>query len=226
MVVTASYVGSRAYDLSAAPTDFTTAINENLNQLNPQYLSMGSALLQTVANPFFGIIQTGSLAGPTTTQTQLLRPYPQYTGVTRMAPGFGNSHYHSAQIPTGKTHFPRADGAGRVHDRKNLTDLNNADNAYDRQDGAGLLVVRCPAALLRVGGVGTAVRPRAALRRPDAAQPGPAGGRMDAFDLPGVSGRIPALVRSGQRAPPAPAAAVRTRTAIRRKESTAPSSTG
>ena len=71
MVVTASYMGSRAYDLAAAPTDFTSPINENVNQLNPQYLTMSSALLQTVPNPFYGLLQTGSLAGPTTTQTQL-----------------------------------------------------------------------------------------------------------------------------------------------------------
>ena len=62
-IVTASYVGSRAYDLSDA---FTAVTNQNVNQLNPQYLSMGSALLQAVPNPFFGIITTGSLAGATT----------------------------------------------------------------------------------------------------------------------------------------------------------------
>src|SRR5207248_7783719 len=89
-VVTASYVGSRGYHLSAAPTDFTTAINENVNQLNPKYLSLGTVLLQPVANPFFGVIALGSIAGPTVPQSQLLRPYPQFSGVTRMAPAIGN----------------------------------------------------------------------------------------------------------------------------------------
>jgi hypothetical protein len=133
MVVTASYVGSRAYDLAAAPTDFTSAVNENVNQLNPQYLSMGSALLQTVANPFFGTIQTGSLAGATTTQAQLLRPYPQYTGVTRVAPGFGNSHYHSAQFQLEKRTSHGLTALVAYTIAKNLTDLNAPDNAYNRQ---------------------------------------------------------------------------------------------
>jgi hypothetical protein len=133
MVVTASYVGSRAYDLAAAPTDFTSAINENVNQLNPQYLTLGSGLLQTVNNPFFGVIQTGSLAGPTTTQTQLLRPFPQYTGVTRTAPGFGNSHYHSAQFQLEKRTSHGLTGLIAYTIGKNLTDLNSADNAYDRR---------------------------------------------------------------------------------------------
>src|SRR5207247_1983175 len=75
-VLTASYVGSRAWDLSAAPTDFTTAINENVNQVHPQYLSMGTGLLAVVTNPFFGIITNGSLAGPTVQQSQLLQPSP------------------------------------------------------------------------------------------------------------------------------------------------------
>jgi len=133
MVVTASYVGSRAYDLAAAPTDFTSAVNENVNQLNPQYLTMGSALLQTVPNPFYGLLQTGSLAGPTTTQTQLLKPYPQYTGVTRVAPGFGNSHYHSAQFQLEKRTSHGLTALVAYTIGKNLTDLNPADNAYDRR---------------------------------------------------------------------------------------------
>jgi hypothetical protein len=132
MVATASYVGSRAYDLSAASTDFTSAVNENVNQLNPQYLSLGPALLQTVANPFFGIIQNSSLAGATTTQSQLLKPYPQYTGVTRMAPGFGNSHYEAAQFQLEKRTSHGVTALVAYTISKNLTDMNTADNAYNR----------------------------------------------------------------------------------------------
>jgi hypothetical protein len=132
-LVTASYVGSRAYHLSAAPTDFTGAINQNLNQVNPQYLSMGTALLQPVPNPFFGVIKTGSLAGQTTPQSQLLRPYPQYTGVTRMAPAFGNSHYQSAQIQLEKRTSHGLTALISYTIAKNISDMNNADNAYNRQ---------------------------------------------------------------------------------------------
>ena len=132
-LLTASYVGSRAYHLSAAPTDFTGAINQNFNQLNPQYLSMGTALLQPVANPFYGTIKTGSLAGPTTPQSQLLRPYPQFTGVTRMAPAFGNSHYESAQIQLEKRTSHGVTALISYTIAKNISDMTNADNAYNRQ---------------------------------------------------------------------------------------------
>ena len=132
-LVSVSYVGSRAYDISAAPTDFTTAINENVNQLNPQYLSLGAAVLQAVPNPFFGIITTGSLAGATIPQSQLLKPYPQFTGVTRMAPAFGNSHYESAQFQLERRTSGGVTAIVSYTIAKNISDLVNADNAYNRQ---------------------------------------------------------------------------------------------
>ena len=132
-VFTVSYVGSRAYRLAAAPTDFTTAINQNLNQLDPSYLSRGTQLLQSVPNPFFGIITSGSLAGATIPQSQLLKPYPQFTGVTRFAPAFGNSHYESAQIQLEKRTSHGITALISYTIAKNLSDLTNADNAYNRQ---------------------------------------------------------------------------------------------
>src|SRR5258708_4599400 len=137
-ILTASYVGSRAYDLSAAPTDFTTAINENINQLDPKYLSLGTALLQPVANPFFGILPAASsIGGRTVGQSQLLRPYPQFTGVTRFAPAYGNSHYHSAQIQLEKRTSHGITLLVSYTIAKNLSDLTNADNAYNRQAERG-----------------------------------------------------------------------------------------
>src|SRR5579872_1760509 len=137
-IVTASYVGSRAYDLSAAATDFTTAINQNVNQLNPQFLSLGSALLQPVPNPFYGIITTGSLAGPTVPESQLLKPYPQFTGVTRAAPAFGNSHYEAGQFQLEKRTSKGVTALISYTVAKNISDLNNADNAYNRQNERAL----------------------------------------------------------------------------------------
>ncbi len=132
-LITASYVGSRAYDISAAPTDFTSAINENVNQLNPQYLSMGTALLQPVPNPFFGIITTGSLAGATIPESQLLKPYPQFTGVTRSAPAFGNSHYEAAQFQLERRTTGGVTAIVSYTIAKNIADLVASDNAYNRQ---------------------------------------------------------------------------------------------
>ena len=132
-LLTVSYVGSRAYHLSAAPTDFTAAINQNMNQLDPKYFSMGTALLQAVPNPFFGVIKSGALAGATIQESQLLKPYPEFTGVTRFAPAFGNSHYEAAQFQLSRRTSGGVTAIVAYTIAKNLSDLTNADNAYNRQ---------------------------------------------------------------------------------------------
>jgi hypothetical protein len=65
---------------------------------------MGNALLQSVPNPYYGIIKTvGSpLSQPTITQEQLLLPYPQYTGVGYAGEGVGDSTYESLQVKAEK----------------------------------------------------------------------------------------------------------------------------
>lgn len=69
----------------------------NLNQLPSQYFSMGSDLLNTVNNPFYGSISSGSLSGATVMKGYLLRPYPQYLNVLKRSPREGASTYHSLQ---------------------------------------------------------------------------------------------------------------------------------
>ncbi len=53
----------------------------NADQLPTALLSMGAALDQPVPNPFYGVITSGLLSGPTIPANQLLRPYPQFTAV-------------------------------------------------------------------------------------------------------------------------------------------------
>jgi len=90
--------------------------------------------LQPVANPFYGILPTNSsIGGATVSRSQLLRPYPQYTGVTRIAPAFGNSHYESAQFQLEKRTSSGVTALISYTIAKNLGDLTNADNAYNRQ---------------------------------------------------------------------------------------------
>jgi hypothetical protein len=74
--------------------------NQALNQLSDQYLSMGADLVTAVPNPFFGKLPStanNSLTGATIRKGQLLRPFPQYTGVTNASPYTGNSSYNSLQ---------------------------------------------------------------------------------------------------------------------------------
>jgi hypothetical protein len=84
-----AYAGSKGTHLG-----FST----NVNQLPPAYMSMGAALQEQVPNPFYGLIQGGTLATPTIARGQLLRPFPQYTNVTAAGTGYANSSYHSFQL--------------------------------------------------------------------------------------------------------------------------------
>ncbi len=73
--------------------------NLQLNQLPDRYLALGNALLTPVANPFFGVIPASQPLGARTVQAgQLLRPYPQFTGVSTINSTAGSSTYHSLQV--------------------------------------------------------------------------------------------------------------------------------
>src|SRR5579859_2478286 len=93
---------------SAAIAAFNAA-NPNLTPLPtrctgtppPQVAGAPSVtLLQSVANPFFNSVnQTAyALSGPTTTNGQLARPYPQYLGLKLAGQGDYDSIYHSLQL--------------------------------------------------------------------------------------------------------------------------------
>jgi outer membrane receptor protein involved in Fe transport len=85
-----AYAGNRGLHLANSSLQ--------LNQLRDENLLLEDALLVRVPNPFFGLITTGSLANPTTTRAQLLRPYPHFTGVSMRDPTIGSATYHSFQL--------------------------------------------------------------------------------------------------------------------------------
>ncbi len=79
IALTMGYVGSRATGLSLGGT---VDASVNINQLDPQYLALGSALQAQVPNPFFGNPSFGAFATTSTlARGQLLRPYPQFGNV-------------------------------------------------------------------------------------------------------------------------------------------------
>ena len=71
-VLEADYVGNHGVKLDGG--------NFQLDQLNPQYLSLGNTLLNQVPNPFYGHVTVGALSSPIVSQATLLRPYPQFAG--------------------------------------------------------------------------------------------------------------------------------------------------
>jgi len=68
------------------------------NQLRPENLRLGAALLEAVPNPFFGVITTGPLSGRTVPRGQLLRPYPHFDAVNAAQPPAGMSSYNAFVI--------------------------------------------------------------------------------------------------------------------------------
>jgi hypothetical protein len=123
-LVEVAYVGSRGVRLIAP--------GENLNGVPAEFYSQGQGLKQQVDNPFFGLFTVGGLTGRTVAREQLLRPYPQFTGVTRVNPAFGNSVYHSLQVRFEKRLDHGVAALVSYTVAKNLGDLNGPQNPFDR----------------------------------------------------------------------------------------------
>ena len=94
MTLEVGYLGNRGLFLVDGE------VGQPYSQLDPAYLALGNQLLQNVPNPFYGVITTpGSpLSQPTVTYNRLLRPFPQYDGVSSFRKPRANSIYHGMTI--------------------------------------------------------------------------------------------------------------------------------
>jgi hypothetical protein len=73
--------------------------DSNLNSLTVAQLALGSALLQRVPNPYFGVIpRSSSLGDPAITQAQLLKPFPAYTTVSLYRNNVGTTRYDGLSL--------------------------------------------------------------------------------------------------------------------------------
>ena len=95
MAVGFEYSGSTIRNASLGGANDATL---NINQLDPSFLSLGSALQQQVPNPFFGLPngQGVNVNSPTISRAQLLRPFPQYLNILMRQNTGGRSQYHAA----------------------------------------------------------------------------------------------------------------------------------
>jgi hypothetical protein len=112
-LLSAAYVGSKGTHLAQYAQQVNQISDGLLAQAAAQFAAGGKsavALLQSVPNPFFVNGQALALAAPTTTEGQLLRPYPQYTSVELAGQGSFASIYHSLQITAQR----RFTGAGSL----------------------------------------------------------------------------------------------------------------
>ena len=78
--------------------------NFDLNQVNPQITNReGASLTRQVANPFFQSLPASKMRGQlrnrrTVSVSELLRPFPHYTGVTQWNTPAVSERYHSLQL--------------------------------------------------------------------------------------------------------------------------------
>ncbi len=123
IVMEASYVGSRTLEL---PT--THAVNE----LSPANLALGdpskggsaSYLTAQVANPFAGLLPGTSLNGAIIPRQQLLRPFPEFSGVTVQDQPNGRLWYNALQVKFDKRYSRGLLVNGSYTLSKNLQSVN------------------------------------------------------------------------------------------------------
>ncbi len=95
-VITVGYMGSRSERLTFGGTSDAAV---NINQLDPSYLAMGTALQQLVPNPFFGNPVFGNFSrSATIARGQLLRPFPQFGDVLAHRVNEGQARYNALAL--------------------------------------------------------------------------------------------------------------------------------
>jgi hypothetical protein len=89
MLLDVAYAGNSGIKLQA---------NSQFNQVPDAALALGNGLNTVVPNPFFGVLPPATTLGrPTTTVSQLIRPYPWLTGLTQQWGAMAHSSYHALQ---------------------------------------------------------------------------------------------------------------------------------
>lgn len=90
MVLDISYIGSRTRKMS---------IGRAINEVSAADLARGAAYLdERLPNPFYGLVPGTGLNERLVSRYQLLRPYPQYGGITEGGLALGRAWYNSMQL--------------------------------------------------------------------------------------------------------------------------------
>jgi hypothetical protein len=135
----AAYIGSKGTRLLNGESGLTQS------QLPVSFLSLGTKLQDQVSNPFFGIITnpSSSLRNSNVARGQLLRPYPQYTGINAFRVPYGFSIYHGGTLKADKRFSNGMSFLAAYTWSKLIDDVSTTvgflgqasarQNAYDRQ---------------------------------------------------------------------------------------------
>jgi hypothetical protein len=97
LAMTVGYSGSRSNDLT------WNSATLNMNQLRPEYLSLGSALQASTPNPFYQRGGSNAVSGVNVERQQLLRPHPQFSAVNYLAQSYGIGRYDSMAVTVRKS---------------------------------------------------------------------------------------------------------------------------
>ncbi len=143
LVVEATYSGNRGIHLQNS--------NLNINQLTTQQMGLQDALLVRLPNPFFGRIQTGSLASATTTRAQLIRPYPHFTGVTLREFTDGSSTYHALFFKVERRFATGLTFLASYTNSKLLDNIGARQNVYNLAAERSLSTIHSPQRLMLTG---------------------------------------------------------------------------
>jgi hypothetical protein len=90
------FVGSKSSHL------VTGTASINLNALNPALLAQGSALTQSVPNPFFGHGGTGVIGTAKVQASQLLLPFPAFSQINQLFDDSNKAKYYSLVLKAQK----------------------------------------------------------------------------------------------------------------------------
>jgi hypothetical protein len=92
-----NYVGTKGTHLYFGGAGSINYLGPWVETLNASQIAQLNSL---VPNPFYGLITNpaSSLSSPTVVQSQLLKPYPQFTGLSGNDPPWANSTYHALQV--------------------------------------------------------------------------------------------------------------------------------
>ena len=99
-VVSMTYTGSLGRHLALYKHQLDQLPDSILAQAASDPSGFGASLSQLVPNPFYGVISRGNSVGasPTITRGQLLRPFPQYNGISQNSADVANSSFQALEI--------------------------------------------------------------------------------------------------------------------------------
>ena len=89
LLIDASYVGTRGRQMQTS---------KGINSVSAEQLKLGTGLVALVPNPFYNLLPGTAMNGATVTRQTLLRPFPQFTGVTEANRPIGKTWYNSFQL--------------------------------------------------------------------------------------------------------------------------------